>query len=331
MKAPFTRGKPNAASQMTKTNSTERLAQDDDGLRRAAQIVAAGGLVAFPTETVYGLGADARNGKAVAAIYEAKGRPRFNPLIVHVPNLETAQRYGQFSGDALRLAAAFWPGPLSLVVPLTNGHGLSELVTAGLGTVALRVPAHPLAQAHLRTCLAPLAAPSANPSGRLSPTTADHVLNGLDGKIDAVLDGGPSVVGLESTIVAPGPPLQLLRAGGVPQEHIAELANRTFSPRDPGTITSPGQLAAHYAPHAPIRLNVTDPMSGEVHLGFGALDGDLNLSPKSDLAEAAANLFGYLHDLDEMGRCIAVAPIPMTGLGIAINDRLARAAAAKAK
>lgn len=315
---------------MTKRNPTEHLAEDDAGLRRAAEIVAAGGLVAFPTETVYGLGADARNGEAVAAIYAAKGRPRFNPLIVHVPDLATARRYGQFGPAALQLAAAFWPGPLSLVVPLTPDHGLSELVTAGLATVALRVPAHPLAEAHLRQSAAPLAAPSANPSGRLSPTTAQHVLHGLDGQIDAVLDGGPCAVGLESTIVAPGPPLQLLRAGGVAADQIAAEMGAPFVPHDPGKITSPGQLAAHYAPDSPIRLEVVRPAANEVHLGFGPVGGDLNLSEAGDLTEAAANLFGHLHKLDRLARPIAVAPVPLVGLGVAINDRLARAAAAKA-
>ncbi|MFL4470263.1 L-threonylcarbamoyladenylate synthase [Tateyamaria armeniaca] len=303
---------------------TQRLASDASGVRSAAEILRSGGLVAFPTETVYGLGADARDGQAVARIYEAKGRPAFNPLIVHVGSLEAAQRHGVFNSDMLRLAHRFWPGPLSLVVPLAPDHGLSPLVTAGLDTVALRVPAHPLAQALLSAFDGPVAAPSANPSGRISPTTADHVLAGLSGRIDAVLDGGACTVGLESTIVG-GTPLALLRHGGVAQEEIEALTGPLS--KAGGGITAPGQLASHYAPRAALRLDANRANPDELLLGFGAVTGDLNLSPTGDLVEAAANLFGHLHALDAQGKPIAVAPIPDTSLGRAINDRLRRAAA----
>lgn len=303
---------------------TQLLASDASGVATASDMLSRGNLVAFATETVYGLGADARNGAAVARVYEAKGRPSFNPLIVHVANLDHAQRYGTFDAQALALAAQFWPGPLSIVVPLAPGHGLSELVTAGLDTVALRVPAHPGAQALLTQFDGPVAAPSANPSGRISPTTPDHVLAGLNGKIDAVLDGGACAVGLESTIVG-GKPLALLRQGGVSQEHIQEITG-PLAQAGPD-ITAPGQLASHYAPRATLRLNATAADPGEALLGFGPSPCDLNLSPSSNLIEAAANLFAHLHALDAQNKPIAVAPVPDTGLGRAINDRLKRAAA----
>ncbi|MEL6884498.1 MAG: L-threonylcarbamoyladenylate synthase [Pseudomonadota bacterium] len=304
--------------------STERLQADQAGLARAADLLFSGALVAFPTETVYGLGADARNGNAVAQVYDAKGRPAFNPLIVHVADLEAAQRIGRFDDAALKLASAFWPGPLTLVVPLADGHGLSPLVTAGLDTVAVRVPAHPVARDLLDRVAVPVAAPSANLSGRISPTTADHVLSGLDGRIAAVLDAGPCTVGLESTIVGTAP-LVLLRAGGVPVEDIAAITGPLAEPDN--RITAPGQLASHYAPHAVVRLNANSAQPGEVLLGFGPMQSDLNLSIAGDMVEAAANLFGHLHRLDATRRPIAVAPIPNCGLGRAINDRLRRAAA----
>ncbi len=302
---------------------TQRLTSDAHGLTRAADMLSRGGLVAFPTETVYGLGADARNGTAVARIYAAKGRPAFNPLIVHVPSLAAARRYGVFDAATLRLAQAFWPGPLSLVVPLAPDHGLSPLVTAGLDTVALRVPAHPLAQALLAKFGGPVAAPSANPSGRISPTTADHVLAGLSGRIDAVVDGGACTVGLESTIIG-GTPLALLRPGGVAREDIEAIAGPLARPSE--QITAPGQLASHYAPDAALRLDADHAEPGEVLLGFGPMACDMNLSKTGDPVEAAANLFGHLHALDTRGQPIAVAPIPDIGLGQAINDRLRRAA-----
>ena len=313
---------------------TERLPGDAAGVARAAALLRQGGLVSFPTETVYGLGADARSGRAVAAIYEAKGRPRFNPLIVHVADAAAAARIGRIEGDAARLAAAFWPGPLTLVVPLRPEAGLSELVTAGLDTVGLRVPAAALACALLAEVGGPVAAPSANPSGRVSPTTAGHVLDGLSGRIAAVLDGGPCPVGLESTIVGVAPEPVLLRPGGLPSEMLAAALGRPLARRvEGGAVSAPGQLASHYAPSKPLRLDAGAPRAGELWLGFGpgqAHDG-LNLSVSGDLREAAANLFAHLRTLDAMeGEGIAVARVPETGLGAAIADRLARAAAPRA-
>ncbi|TNC51519.1 threonylcarbamoyl-AMP synthase [Rubellimicrobium rubrum] len=309
--------------------ATRRLMPDAAGLRAAAALLADGGLVAFPTETVYGLGADAGNGRAVAGIYAAKGRPSFNPLIVHVPDVEAAERLAEVSGMARDLMAAFWPGPLTLVLPVREGAGLSPLVMAGLPTVALRAPAHPVARDLLRAVGRPLAAPSANPSGRVSPTTVGHVLAGLSGRIDAVLDGGPCPVGVESTILALDPVPRLLRAGGLPVEALEEaLAQPIVVDTDPARVAAPGQLASHYAPQGRVRLRVTAADPGEILLGFGPVSGDLTLSASGDLAEAAANLFGCLHRLDAMGaERIAVAPIPERGLGRAINDRLRRAAA----
>ncbi len=310
---------------------TERLAGDSDGVSRAAELLRAGRLVAFPTETVYGLGADARRGAAVAAIFEAKGRPRFNPLIVHVADARAAGRIGRIEGDAERLARAFWPGPLTLVVPVRPEAGLSELVTAGLGTVGLRVPDAPLARALLDETGGPVAAPSANPSGRVSPTTAGHVLDGLGGRIAAVLDGGPCPVGLESTIVGCAPEPVLLRPGGLPAEALEAALGRPLGRHGAeGGVSAPGQLASHYAPGKPIRLGAEAPRPGELWLGFGAgtRHVGLNLSETGDLREAAASLFAHLRALDAMdGLGIAVAPIPERGLGAAINDRLRRASA----
>ena len=311
------------------TTDTRLLAPDRGGIAEAAALLRDGGLVAFPTETVYGLGADATDGRAVARIFEAKGRPRFNPLIVHLPSLEAARRIARFDATAERLADAFWPGPLTLVLPLAGEAGLSDLVTAGLPTVALRVPDHALAQELLAATGRPLAAPSANPSGRLSPTAVDHVLEGLGGRIDAVLDGGPTGVGVESTIVGCGQAPALLRPGGLPVEVIEACLGHPLAPPDHNkTPNAPGQLASHYAPEAALRLDVITPGPGEVYLGFGPGEADLNLSPSGDLTEAAANLFAYLRRLDAEGvDRIAVAPVPEHGLGRAINDRLARAAA----
>ena len=307
---------------------TERLTPTSAHMQRAADLLANGALVAFPTETVYGLGADARNGRAVAEIYAAKGRPSFNPLIVHVPSSEAAQSYGVWSETAQRFADAFWPGPLSMVLPLRGDAGLSELVTAGLESVAIRVPAGDLAQELLQRFNGPVAAPSANPSGRISPTTAAHVLAGLDGKIGAVLDGGACSVGLESSIIGLTGEPTLLRAGGVPREAIEEVLGASLRMAVEGEITAPGQIASHYAPNARVRLNAIAWEVGEKTLGFGPMACDLNLSETGDLVEAAANLFGHLHRLDAMdGIGIAVAPIPRLGLGAAINDRLQRAAA----
>ncbi len=308
--------------------ATQRLPATPQGIATAADLLRQGALVAFPTETVYGLGADARDGKAVAAIFEAKGRPSFNPLIVHLARARDAAQYVHWSQVAQRLADAFWPGPLTLVLPLREGHGLSSLVTAGLPTVALRVPAHPTARKLLAAADAPIAAPSANPSGRISPTTADHVLNGLSGRIAAVLDDGPCPVGLESTIVGfDGDTAVLLRAGGLAEHEIATVLGHPLARPDGSDITAPGQLSSHYAPRGALRLNAVQAREGEHLLGFGAVQGDLTLSASGDLTEAAANLFACLHRLDAMGGPIAVAPIPASGLGAAINDRLARAAA----
>ncbi len=309
--------------------ATKLLLPDDTGLAHACDLLAAGALVAFPTETVYGLGADARDDMAVARIFDAKGRPHFNPLIVHVASTERAQHFVQWSPMADRLARAFWPGPLTLVLPLKQGHGLSPLVTAGLDTLALRVPAHPLAAELLNRYGGPLAAPSANPSGRISPTTADHVRDGLHGRIEAILDGGPCTVGVESTILglADNTPT-LLRPGGIAAEDIEQVLNTPLRLHsDTDTLTAPGQMASHYAPDARVRLNATQADKNELLLGFGHMECDQNLSESGNLTEAAANLFRALHDLDNQSKPIAVAPIPDIGLGRAINDRLRRAAA----
>lgn len=315
---------------------TSRLASDAHGIATAARLIAEGQLVAIPTETVYGLAGDARNGEAVARIFEAKGRPSFNPLIVHVADARAAQTYGVWSDMADRLAQAFWPGALTLVLPLREDAGLSPLVSAGLNSVALRVPAHPVAQALLKASNAPLAAPSANPSGRISPTRPEHVESGLSGRIAAILDGGPCKVGVESTIIGLTGTPTLLRPGGLPVEAVeaalgAPLAHINQDSNKESTISAPGQMASHYAPSATIRLNATEAHPGEVLLGFGGTKGAaLDLSASGDLIEAAAALFDHLHRLDTDGaQTIAVAPIPDHGLGRAINDRLRRAAAPK--
>ncbi len=311
-------------------NETETLAATSEGLTRAAQILSGQGLVAFPTETVYGLGGDARSDLAVARIFDAKGRPRFNPLIVHVPDLAAAREFALFDARAEAVAAAFWPGPLTLVLPLRAGGGLSPLVTAELESVAIRVPAHPVAQALLRAFGGPLAAPSANPSGRVSPTRAAHVLEGLSGRIDAVLDGGACAVGVESTILGLVGAPALLRPGGVATEALEAMLGPLASGGNAQKPNAPGQLASHYAPGAAVRLNAETALPGEVRLGFGAGHADLNLSVSGDLIEAAANLFHLLREADRLagqGGRIAIAPIPEYGLGRAINDRLRRAAA----
>ncbi len=305
-----------------------------DSVTAAAHLIRGGGLVAFPTETVYGLGANALEGRAVARIFEAKGRPRFNPLIVHVANIDQAKSYGLLTADAEALAQAFWPGALTLVVDRRQDAGLSDLVSAGLPTVALRVPAHPLAQALISKAGVPIAAPSANLSGRVSATRAEHVAADFGDKVDMILDGGPTAAGLESTIVAlVGDAPVLLRAGAVPAEEVeAVLGVRLRRPAETTGIQAPGMMQSHYAPHAQLRLKAATPRPGEAFLAFGAGPAagrhHLNLSPTNDLREAAANLFAYLRELDAPGiDCIAVAPIPEEGLGEAINDRLRRAAA----
>lgn len=311
---------------------TQVLTPDAQGLTAAADLLRGGALVAFPTETVYGLGGDARSDRAVARIFEAKGRPRFNPLIVHVPDMEAAQRFAVFDDRAERVASAFWPGPLTLVLPLLPEAGLSPLVTAGLDSVAVRVPAHPVARALLTAFGGPVAAPSANPSGRVSPTRAPHVIDGLAGRIAAVVDGGACAVGVESTILGLVDGAALLRPGGIPAEALeACLGHPLATGGDAARPSAPGQLLSHYAPVSAVRLGVTAPEPGEFWLGFGpeARAADINLSEAGDLVEAAANLFHDLRRADAAagGRRIAVSPIPETGLGRAINDRLRRAAA----
>jgi L-threonylcarbamoyladenylate synthase len=323
---------------------TRLLPASEAAIATAADCLRAGGLVAFPTETVYGLGADATDAVAIARLYAAKGRPAFNPLIAHVAEIAAARLIGRFDATAERLAEAFWPGPLTLVLPMTRDCRVADLATAGLDTVAIRIPAHPLAQALLRAVGGPVVAPSANLSGHVSPTTAAHVEADLKGRIDVILDGGPVDVGVESTIVGCfGTPI-LLRPGGVPSEAIdavmgAPLARPTANAAaDDHQPLAPGMLASHYAPRAAVRLEATSVAADEVLLAFGAeaLPGAehaiavLNLSERGDLAEAATHLFSYLRTLDATSaRAIAVMPIPHEGLGEAINDRLRRAAAPK--
>lgn len=311
---------------------TLTLPPTTDGLARAAALLRGGALVAFPTETVYGLGGDATNDRAVAAIFAAKGRPSFNPLIVHVPDLAAARAVAVFDARAEAVAAAFWPGPLTLVLPLRAEAGISPLVTAGLPTVAVRVPAHPVAQGLLRAFGGPLAAPSANPSGKVSPTRADHVLAGLAGRIAAVVDGGACAVGVESTILGLDGPPALLRPGGVTVEALEQALGAPLAAGGSETRpNAPGQLASHYAPGASVRLEVTQPQADEVWVGFGPCPGAaLSLSETGDPVEAAARLFHILREADAIagaGGRIAFAPVPETGLGRAINDRLRRAAA----
>ncbi len=298
-------------------------------IAKAADLLLSGQLVAFPTETVYGLGALAIDDKAVARIYAAKGRPTFNPLISHVADVEAAFALGEFSADALKLAARFWPGPLTLVVPRWSTCNVSLLASAGLPSLAIRVPQHAIALELLRAVGQPVVAPSANPSGRISPTTAQHVRDGLGDKVSMVLDGGPCVVGVESTVVSflEGK-ATLLRPGGLAREIIEVALGFRLHVAEDGVMHSPGQMESHYAPHAAMRLNAEAAMDGEVYLGFGKFGVGPNLSPSGDVVEAAANLFRMLHEMDaSKPECIAVAPIPMNGLGEAINDRLKRAAA----
>ena len=306
-------------------HETEELQDISGGVTRAAEMLRGGSLIALPTETVYGLGADATNGKAVAAVFAAKGRPSFNPLIVHVPTLAAATKLVDITPTAHLIAQAFWPGPLTLVLPLREGSGIDPLVTSGLPTLAVRVPAHPLAQRLLAEVDRPIAAPSANPSGKVSPTTPAHVLAGLGGRIDAVLQGGACTVGLESTILGiDGPQVTLLRPGGVPEEAIKAAIGTPLAHPSGDAITAPGQMTSHYAPRAPLRLNAEGPNEGERWIGFGGGPQALTLSASGDLHEAAAALFPILHNLDDTPT--AVAPIPEHGLGCAINDRLRRAA-----
>ena len=306
-----------------------------DAIAAASRVLSEGGLVAFPTETVYGLGADATNGEAVARLYAAKGRPRINPLIAHVADAHAALSLGEFSDHANLLATAFWPGPLTLVLPKAVCCRASELATAGLDSIALRVPDHPVARELLKAFGKPIVAPSANQSGHVSPTTAQHVLADLGGRIDLIVDGGPTSIGVESTIVSCLGVPTLLRPGGVPREAIERVLGNALLDAEPSSDEAPlapGMLASHYAPKTPLRLNANDVKDGEALLAFGAQLPNaprvLNLSPSGDLVEAAANLFSHLRALDASGvRTIAVMAIPNEGLGEAINDRLTRAAA----
>ncbi len=315
-----------------KPKRTEIIPLDEKGLDRAAKTLRRGGLVAFPTETVYGLGADATEDTATASIFAAKGRPQFNPLIVHFADADALRRHVEVTPLAQRLADRFWPGPVTLVLKRRPDSKLSRLVSAGLDTVAVRMPAHGGARDLLRLTDRPIAAPSANASGRLSPTEAAHVAASLDGRVDLILDGGPCRVGVESTVLdATGDAPILLRPGGLAVEAVEELTGKPVihSLHDETAPKSPGMLLSHYAPGLPVRLDARTAAEGEAHLGFGPIAGTVSLSPDGTLLEAAANLFRLLHELDDPSRYtgIAVAPVPETGLGLAINDRLRRAAA----
>jgi L-threonylcarbamoyladenylate synthase len=325
---------------MTALLATRMAEADAAAVADAARVLAAGGLAAFPTETVYGLGADATNGAAVARLYAAKGRPAFNPLIAHVADVAAAKRLARFDANAARLAKAFWPGPLTLVLPKAAGCTVADLATAGLDTIALRVPSHKVARDILAAFGKPVVAPSANRSGHVSPTRAEHVAADLGGRIDLIVDGGPAPVGVESTIVAClGEPV-LLRPGGLPRAAIERTLARALADPPPAhggkRPIAPGMLASHYAPRTPVRLNAHRIAPGEALLAFGPVPAEgaarakrvLNLSARGDLIEAAANLFAHLRALDAAeADAIAAMPVPHEGLGEAINDRLARAAA----
>jgi L-threonylcarbamoyladenylate synthase len=328
---------------MSAEPSTRVLKAGVEAAKAAAQCLAAGGLVAFPTETVYGLGADATSGNAVARLYAAKGRPSFNPLIAHVAGLAEASQLARFDSTATRLAQAFWPGPLTLVLPKTEGCPVSDLATAGLDSIAVRVPNHPVARELIAAFGRPIVAPSANRSGHVSPTTAAHVLADLRGQIDLLVDGGPTSVGVESTIVACLDKPTLLRPGGLARDAITHLLGHPLAEaplmeavdQDEAPL-APGMLASHYAPKARLRLEAESVRAGEALLAFGpAVEHSaamLNLSLRGDLVEAAANLFSHLRALDASGaEAIAVMPVPEEGLGEAINDRLRRAAAPRGR
>ncbi len=310
------------------------LKSDAAGIQTAATLLQEGQLVAFPTETVYGLGANATHDRAVASIFDAKGRPSFNPLIIHFPNSNTVWDHVRINAKAKSLADAFWPGPLTLVLPRKQSSSISLLASAGLDTLAVRVPANSIAQDMLHKAGCPVAAPSANRSGSISPTQAHHVVDSLGDAVSAVLDGGSCRVGLESTVIGfEGDQGILLRPGGVAIEDIEAITGPLLSPLQDVSISSPGMLKRHYAPDTPIRLNVTVFHEGELVLGFGPVDkeklpsGSLNLSETGDLNQAAANLFSMMRSLDaRQAKSIAVMPIPDHGLGGAINDRLIRAA-----
>lgn len=307
---------------------SETVLVDEDGVAQAAAVLRAGGLVALPTETVYGLAARADSDVAIAAIYRTKGRPDFNPLIVHVAGLAEAELLARFDDRARRLAARFWPGPLTLVLPVRETATVVKAVTAGLPTIAVRVPAHPAMRAVLQRTGVPLAAPSANRSGEVSPTAAAHVRESFGEDAPMILDGGASERGLESTIVAlRSNGWQLLRPGPIGESEVAALLGDAMAVA-PDRIEAPGQLASHYFPGKPVRLAATEPEEGEFMIGFGEVRGDCSLSPSGDLADAASRLYACLHEAAKSGRPrVAVAPIPEIGMGAAINDRLRRAAA----
>ena len=321
--------------------TTPILPAGEAAVTAAARCLAEGGLVGFPTETVYGLGADATNPTAIARLYQAKGRPAFNPLIAHVGDIGAGTRIARFDATAIALAEAFWPGPLTLVLPKTGDCAVADLATAGLDSIAIRVPSHPLARQILRAFGGPVVAPSANLSGHVSPTTAAHVQSDLAGRINLIVDGGPVAVGVESTIIGCFDAPMLLRPGGLPRGEIERLLGRPLMqpPEDPqgdySQPLAPGMLASHYAPRTKVRLNADSIEAGETLLAFGAhrvpgmdtATATMNLSSTGDLAQAATHLFGYLRALDARGaRAIAVMPVPHHGLGEAINDRLRRAA-----
>lgn len=310
-------------------SSPEFLDDTAEGIARAADVLRGGGLLALPTETVYGLAADARNGAAVARIFAAKGRPTFNPLIVHVLSLDAAEALVEVTPHARILAEAFWPGALTLVLP--SKGGVADLVSGGLETLAVRVPAHPVARAVLKAFGGPVAAPSANPSGQISPTLAQHVVDGLGSAVDAVLDGGACGVGLESTILAPGSDgVRLLREGGISREAVEAIVGPVTADLTPGRVEAPGQMERHYAPRTKVVLG-GDGAPGAIVIGFGEIGGDFTLSARGDLVEAAERLFATLHAADALALArgaavIQVADVPDVGLGRAINDRLRRAA-----
>ncbi len=309
--------------------STQKCPYGEAAIVQAAALIAQGHCVAVPTETVYGLAADATNGAAVAGIYAAKGRPSFNPLIIHVSDLVSAETIAVFDDTARAIAKQFWPGPLTMVLPRRPDCTVTNLATAGLETIAIRMPAHPAMQALLKACGKPLAAPSANASGMISPTRADHVFKSLAGRIPMIIDAGPTAHGLESTIVAVEPQcLRLLRPGPIDSAALARVSGQPVETVFSGNIEAPGQLASHYAPSKPLRLEATTAFPDEWLIGFGAVVGNVTLSLKGDLVEAAAALFDALHTADA-SPCtrIAFAPIPDIGLGAAINDRMRRAAA----
>ena len=306
---------------------TENLGYSQSDIEKAVSILREGGLVAIPTETVYGLAADATNEEAVSKIFKAKGRPAHNPLIIHVKNIKMAQKYVQWNEASEILTRKFWPGPLTIVLPSTKNSQVAKTACANLPSVAIRMPSHPVALEILRQFNRPVAAPSANLSGKISSTSIDHVLKNLNQKIDAIVDAGNSTVGVESTIVAFTPVPTILRTGFITPEAVSNALGAKIANYDiDGPIIAPGQLRSHYAPNAKLRLDAIDWRQGEKKLGFGDVECDMNLSKGKSLTEAAQNLFNFLHILDSFNpRTISVSPIPNEGIGLAINDRLKRA------